>query len=116
MKKMILSLVAVLALSVSSFAATSNNTNKGKISQMEKALNLDGYQSKVTEQAAVTLQSAIQQSLQNTDAQARNKEMKQAVTRNLRSVRGALDYTQYKKYVQIMNSTLSNYGLQEYVK
>ncbi|MCQ2267380.1 MAG: hypothetical protein MJZ83_00740 [Bacteroidaceae bacterium] len=30
--------------------------------------------------------------------------------------RNPLDYTQYKKFLQTMNVTLTNYGLNEYVK
>ncbi|MDO4215379.1 MAG: hypothetical protein Q4D12_05630 [Bacteroidales bacterium] len=117
MKKMILTLVAVFSMCMNSFAAEVPSTNNDRnIVALEKALNLDGYQSKVTEQAGLTLQHAVKQALENTDEQARNKEMKKAVLKNLRSVRSALDYTQYKKYVQVMNVTLKNYGLRDYVK
>lgn len=116
MKKIILSLVAVLSMSVSVNAANSGDTDRNAMNSLEKVLNLDGYQSKVTEQAGQTLQDAFQTALQNTDEQARKQEMKRAVTRNLRSVRGSLDYSQYKKYLQLMNVTLQNRGLLEYVR
>lgn len=116
MKKMILSLVAVLSMSLSANAASANSTDRNTMSALERTLNMDGYQSKVMEQAGITLQEAVKQALENTDEQVRNKEMKQALLKNLRSVRGALDYSQYKKYLQVMNVTLTNYGLNEYVK
>ena len=50
MKKFILSLVAVFAVSASSFAAVNNNTDnsvKSRMTKMESALQMDGYQSSV---------------------------------------------------------------------
>ena len=56
MKKFILSLVAVFAVSASSFAAVNNNTDnsvKSRMTKMESALQMDGYQSSVLEEATI---------------------------------------------------------------
>lgn len=65
---------------------------------------------------SVSRLGSFQTALQNTDEQTRKQEMKRALTKNLRSVRSALDEAQYKKYLQVMNVTLQNHGLQEYVR
>ncbi len=102
-----------MTMSVSTFASSANSTSdRYNMIPLQKTLNTDGYQSKVVEQSCITLQKAMKLALENTDEQARNKEMSKALTRNLRSVRGALDYTQYKKYVQILNATLNNYDIE----
>jgi hypothetical protein len=120
MKKFILSLVAVLAVSVSSFAAENTNvdktTVKNKMNKMESALQMDGYQSSVLEDATISLQEAIQDALQNNDEAAKKQEIKKAVNKNLRNASRVLNMNQYKKYLQILNVTLQNNKIADYTK
>ena len=119
MKKLILSLVAVFAVSASSFAAVNNNTDssvKSRMTKMESALQMDGYQSSVLEEATINLQEAIQEAIQNNDETSKKQEIKKAVNKNLKSASRVLSINQYKKYLQILNATLNNNHIADYTK
>ena len=120
MKKFILSLVAVLAVSVSSFAAENTNVDKAsvksKMNKMENVLQMDKYQSGVMEDATINLQEAIQDALQNNDEAAKKQEIKKAVNKNRRNASRVLNMNQYKKYLQILNATLQNNKIADYTK
>ena len=91
MKKFILSLIAVLAVSVSSFAAVNTNIDKASVkSKMNK--------------------------MENVLQMAKKQEIKNAVNKNLRNASRVLNVNQYKKYLQILNVTLQNNKIADYTK
>ena len=120
MKKFILSLVAVFAVSVSSFATVNNNVNtnrmNNKMDKMGSYLQMDGYQTSVIKSATIKLQDALQQVCQETNEETKTLEIKKAVEKNLKQTSRVLTIDQYKKYLRILNSTLQNTGLNEYTK
>jgi len=120
MKKFILSLVAVFAVSVSSFAAVNNdvNTNRtnNRLNKMESYLQMDGYQTSVIKSATIKLQDALMQATQETNEETKAQEIKNAVRKNLKQTSRVLSKDQYKKYLRVLNSTLQNTGLNEYTR
>ena len=120
MKKMILTMVAVVAMSVNAMASNSTNTNrdtnKGNLQAIENYLQLDAYQSNMTREAGITLQDALKEAMNQQDETQRKHEVKKAVTNHLRRMHTTLDDAQYKKYLKTLNVTLNNYGLQDYVR
>ena len=120
MKKFILSLVAVFAVSVSSFAAVNNDVNtnlmNNKMAKMESYLQMDVYQTSVIKGATIKLQDALQQACQETNEETKTQEIKKAVKNNLKQTRRVLTLDQYKRYLRVLNSTLQNTGLDEYTK
>jgi len=120
MKMIILSLVAIFALSTSSFATVNNNVNdntvNSRITRMEKVLNMDGYQSSAVKDAGIKLQEAIETAMQESNENDKATMVKTAVQSNLKKTGRVLTREQYKKYLQIMNVTLLNNGLAKYTK
>jgi hypothetical protein len=118
MKKFILSLVAVFAISVSSFAAVDNDvkTLNNKMNKMESYLQMDGYQTSVMKGATVKLQDALQQAVQESNEETKAQVIKKAVEKNLKQTSRVLSMDQYKRYLRVLNSTLQNAGLDEYTR
>ena len=118
MKKFILSLVAVFAVSVSSFATVDNDikTLNNKMNKMESYLQMDGYQTSVMKGATVKLQDALQQAVQESNEETKAQVIKKAVEKNLKQTSRVLSLDQYKRYLRVLNSTLQNAGLDEYTR
>ena len=116
MKKVILSVMVVL-FSTTVFANKAKvtkleNVNKFNISinvpSLENYLNLSNVQ---TEEAAYISEHFTYQLESSKDKMT----VKKAVYVNLKSMKEVLSNKQYKMYLQVMNTTLKNKGLWDYV-
>ncbi len=122
MKKVILSTI-VLLLSTSAFA------NKAKVTTLENANNFDieinverlsNYLELNTTQFSETEEISDYFTWQLETSKNKSEAKKQAYVRkavyvNLKSMKQILSDTQYKKYLQVMNTTLKNKDLWDYV-
>lgn len=119
MKKMILMVVAMLSMTMSSFAENEN---------AENTLNVEAYDMSVNiRKLAVTLDMTFDQMETVEDihrmfcaemmmaAQANKDErtmlIDKAINKDLRYMRYVLDKKQYHKYLLLLNTTLHNRGL-----
>ncbi len=120
MRKVILSAVVVL-FSTAVFA------NKAKVTGVENKfsvninatrlgdyLDLNYAQTADVERISEFFAWQLERSAYHTEAK-RNESVKKAVYVNLKSMKQTLSDTQYKKYLQVLNTTLQNKGLWDYV-
>ena len=117
---MILSLVAVMTMSASAFAAENNSVNNDRNDKQHKEalsnyLQMDNFQEARVLDLSEKFQNQVQEAEQLPEAE-KTQAIKKAVTHNLRNVNAVLTRDQYKKYQYILNTTLRNKGLEDYIR
>lgn len=119
MKKMILMVVAMLSMTMTSYAENENSENtlnvesynmSVNIRKLAVALDMSGDQMESVEEIhRIFCNEMIQAAYANKDE--RQLLIDQAVKKDLRYMRYVLDQKQYKKYQLLLNNTLLNRGL-----
>lgn len=115
MKRLGLTLVAVLCLAATTFAAGNQPTTakwEGNInvSKLGKYLNLNSAQSE--EVANICDYFSTQMSKATTAKKDKEAKLRNAVYGNLKLMRQTLSAEQYAKYAALMNITLMNKGIE----
>ncbi len=115
MKRLGLTLVAVVCLAATTFAAENQPTTakwEGNInvSKLGKYLNLTSLQSEEVAQICEYFSTQINKA--TTAKKDQDTKMHTAVYGNLKLMKQTLTQEQYSKYVSLMNATLKNKGIE----
>ena len=122
MKKIVLTLVAVLSLT-SAFAGDANSTSANNVEaakyeininskSLARTLGLDYYTANNVELVYKDFSNDMQKAASLT-GQDRARAFKKAINRNLSYMHRLLDEDQYREYVKLLNVTLNNRGLND---
>ena len=122
MKKIVLTLVAVLSLT-SVFAEDANSTSANNVEaakyeininskSLARTLGLDYYTANNVELVNKDFSNDMQKAASLT-CQDRARAFKKAINRNLSYMHRLLDEDQYREYVKLLNVTLNNRGLND---
>jgi hypothetical protein len=119
MKRVLVMVVAALSMTATCFAEGKNEnqdwTMNVNVAKLGKYLNLNSNQ--FTEVAAITdyfNDRVSDASYAKEEKQA--QKLREAVYGNFKLMKRTLNGEQYKKYVQLMNTTLRNKGLDVYME
>ena len=111
MKRLVLLVVVALGMSATSFAGEKVEGKDWKVdvnvAKLSKYLNLDARQ--MEEVANISDYFADKEAKQG-------KKLREAVYGNFKLMKRTLTNEQYKKYVQLLNVTLKNKGLDSYME
>ena len=120
MKKIILTIVALLSMNVNMASAATEltaPTTETKVYDMTvnykklgRCLGLDYEQMEAVEMIHKRFCDDMMEAA-HADKDKQEELMKKAVNRDLSYMRAVLDYRQYRKYQQLLNVTLRNRGL-----
>lgn len=119
MKRLVLVAVAVLGMSATSFAGNKVEGKSWKmdinVSRLGQYLQLDAQQMEevagISDYFADKLQSASY-----AKEPQQGKKLREAVYGNFKLMKRTLTDAQYKKYIQLVNITLKNKGLDTYLE
>lgn len=117
MKKIVLSaalLFCVAAASASNRSADNNLELKLNIDKLSVYLSLDAQQAELAESYATEFSDQLHYAKYAKSAR-RAKKVQRAVYTNLGQMRYTLTKEQYGKYLRLMNVTLRNRGLDQYM-
>ena len=117
MKRFGLTVMAVLCLSVASYAAGNQPTTEKKwngnisVEKLSKYLNLDSKQS---EEVANICDLFNEQMKRANSSSKKNQEkmLRNAIYGNLKLMKKALNEKQYAEYTKVLNVTLKNKGIE----
>ena len=120
MKKIVLTLVAVLSLT-SAFAGDANSTSANNVEaakyeininskSLARTLGLDYYTANNVELVNKDFSNDMKKAASMT-GQASARTFKKAINRNLSYMHRLLDEDQYRQYVKLLNVQLNNRGL-----
>ena len=118
MKKIVLTVVAMLTMTMAFAEGDNNNATENvnayamniNVNKLGNALGLDIYQMDAVEDIAKSF-STDMQNVAEADKDARQAAFKKAIHKNLNYMRSVLDEEQYHKYLLLLNTTLNNRGL-----
>ena len=116
MKKIVLTVVAMLSMTTSTFAGNEGVNKKDafilneNIESLTKYLNLNEQQAKDAKDIHTLLCQDLQKASEATGAD-RDMLIKLAFKRNYMYMHIALDFEQYSKYLRVLNATANNLGL-----
>ena len=116
MKRLGLTLVAALCLTVTTYAAGNQPVSETakwestiNVSRLSKYLNLDGKQH---DEVAEIIEFFNQEMARATNAKKyREQKLRNAVYGNLKLMKKTLDKEQYANYAKVLNVTLRNKGI-----
>lgn len=119
MRRLVLLVVAVLGMSATSFAGNKVEGKKWNmdvnVSKLGQYLKLDAQQmhevSGISEYFADKMQSASY-----AKEAKQGKKLREAIYGNFKLMKRTLTDAQYKKYIQLVNITLKNKGLDTYLE
>ena len=115
MKRLVLLVVVALGMSATSFAGEKVEGKDWKVdvnvAKLSKYLNLDARQMEEVAYFADKVQSASY-----AKEAKQGKKLREAVYGNFKLMKRTLTNEQYKKYVQLLNVTLKNKGLDSYME
>ena len=121
MKKIMLTLVAVLSMSISAFASNvsaressymlSDSIRSININSLAKYLELSAENKKTFGNVYDTFKNKMNKALKMEDSKEKNEMIDKAIRYDLRNVASMLDSEQYHKYLRIFNATLKNKGI-----
>jgi hypothetical protein len=119
MKRVLVMVVAALSMTATCFAEGKNEnqdwTMNVNVTKLGKYLNLNSNQT--SEVAAITDYFADRiQSASYAKEEKQAQKVREAVYGNFKLMKRTLNGEQYKKYVQLMNTTLRNKGLDVYME
>lgn len=122
MKKIVLTLVALMSMTLS-FAADENSSKVNAASldnakyemninvySLGRTLRLDGDTQEIVSYISNDLSKDLAKAGQ-ANGEERTKLYKKAINHNLSYMRSVLDSDQYREYVKLLNVTLNNRGL-----
>lgn len=121
MKKIMLTLMAVLSMSISAFASNvsaressymlSDSIRSININSLAKYLELPAENKKAFGNVYDTFKNKMNKALKMEDSKEKNEMIDKAIRYDLRNVASMLDSEQYHKYLRIFNATLKNKGI-----
>lgn len=121
MKKIMLTLMAVLSMSISAFASNvstressymlSDSIRSININSLAKYLELPAENKKTFGNVYDTFKNKMNKALKMEDSKEKNEMIDKAIRYDLRNVASMLDSEQYHKYLRIFNATLKNKGI-----
>ena len=121
MKKIMLTLMAVLSMSISTFASNvsaressymlSDSIRSININSLAKYLELPAENKKTFGNVYDTFKNKMNKALKMEDSKEKNEMIDKAIRYDLRNVASMLDSEQYHKYLRIFNATLKNKGI-----
>ena len=121
MKKIMLTLMAVLTMSISAFASNvsaressyilSDSIRSININSLAKYLELPAENKKTFGNVYDTFKNKMNKALKMEDSKEKNEMIDKAIRYDLRNVASMLDSEQYHKYLRIFNATLKNKGI-----
>lgn len=115
MKKIVLTIIAVLSMTMT-YAETTKNTEKSvyamKVNDhaLARSLALTEYQQYAVSEIMTRFKWDMQRVAKSNDAD-RQKKLRKAVSRNLTSLSKVLTPEQYRKYNVLINATFVNRGI-----
>ena len=121
MKKIMLTLMAVLSMSISAFASNvsaressymlSDSIRSININSLAKYLELPAENKKTFGNVYDTFKNKMNKALKMEDSKEKKEMIDKAIRYDLRNVASMLDSEQYHKYLRIFNATLKNKGI-----
>lgn len=119
MKRLVLVAVAVLGMSATSFAGNKVEGKSWKmdinVSRLGQYLQLDAQQMEEVAGISDYFADKLQSASYAKEAQ-QGKKLREAVYGNFKLMKRTLTDAQYKKYIQLVNITLKNKGLDTYLE
>ena len=119
MKRLFLSVIMVLGLSIVCFSQNKQEINDLNIEiplpKLARYLNLNSTQYDNVENA-IDFFSDKMQSAKYSKGRRQIKNLNEAIFGNLKLMRSTLSQSQYKKYLQLINAELKNRGLSTYIR
>ena len=119
MKRLVLLVVVALGMSATSFAGEKVAGKDWKVdvnvAKLSKYLNLDARQMEEVANISDYFADNVQSASYATEAK-QGKKLREAVYGNFKLMKRTLTNEQYKKYVQVLNVTLKNKGLDSYME
>lgn len=119
MKRLVLLVVVALGMSATSFAEEKVEGKDWKVdvnvAKLSKYLNLDARQMEEVANISDYFADKVQSASYAKEAK-QGKKLREAVYGNFKLMKRTLTNEQYKKYVQLLNVTLKNKGLDSYME
>ena len=119
MKRLVLLVVVALGMSATSFAGEKVESKNWKVdvnvAKLSKYLELDANQREQVATISEYFADKVQSASYAKEAK-QGKKLREAVYGNFKLMKRALTDKQYKKYVQLLNVTLKNRGLDAYME
>ena len=119
MKRLVLLVVVALGMSATSFAGEKVEGKDWKVdvnvAKLSKYLSLDARQMEEVANISDYFADKVQSASYAKEAK-QGKKLREAVYGNFKLMKRTLTNEQYKKYVQLLNVTLKNKGLDSYME
>lgn len=119
MKRLVLLAVVALGMSATSFAGEKVESKNWKVdvnvAKLSKYLDLDANQREQVATISEYFADKVQSASYAKEAK-QGKKLREAVYGNFKLMKRTLTDKQYKKYVQLLNVTLKNRGLDAYME
>lgn len=118
MKRLVLLVAVALGMSAASFAGEKVESRDWKVdvnvAKLSKYLNLDARQREEVATISDYFADKVQSASYAKEAK-QGKKLREAVYGNFKLMKRTLTNEQYRKYVQLLNVTLKNKGLDSYM-